>query len=228
MIPATHEQIVEMEALMVEQFNIPLKEVMNTVGVRLAEFVREKFPSAHKILLFCGRGHNGGDGLAATRYLHEYGFEPTIIMLPGELKELTRHYLEVADELKIPIFSLEDYEEKIMMGKYDLVIDCLVGNRLSGSPWGDLKIGIIAVNEAREHNIPILACDIPSGIDCDEGPVFGTHVLASHTLSFAFPKKGLVGRGQIFVADVGVPQELYPIIEYPAEDYFKDGPIIRC
>lgn len=228
MIPhITRDQIAELETLLVEQFSTPLSELMKLSGLRLAEFIRDEFPQAHNVLLFCGRGHNGGDGLCAAQFLVEYDFTPTIVLLSGELSELTKYQLECVDAEKVKVIDLEEYNEKVMIEKYDLIVDCLVGFGISSPPRGELESAILAINEANEYNIPILACDIPSGMDCDEGPIFEPHVIASHILSFGFPKKGIVAQGPVWVADISLPKEALKLVDMPQENYFEKEPIVK-
>jgi hydroxyethylthiazole kinase-like uncharacterized protein yjeF len=227
MIPfASREQIAELDALLVEKFNIPLDKIMDTAGLRVAEFVREHFRFAHHILVFCGRGNNGGDGIAAARYLQEFGYEPKIILIEGELKPLVVKQLELADEYQIPILTLEEYREHIMIDKYDIVIDSLIGHGLNGPPRGEVEQAILAINEAHLYNIPILSIDVPSGMDSDEGPIYEPHTQATHTISMALPRKGLGTQGEVFVADIGVPQEAYKLIDIPEKEYFSEAKIL--
>jgi len=228
MIPlATREQVQELDALLVEQFDMPIKDLMDTAGLRLAELIQQEFPRAHNIILFCGLGHNGGDGFSAARYLQEFGYEPVIVRLEGELHETPSHFLAVADRLGIPIYFLEDYEEHVMLNKFDVVVDCVLGHGLSGAVRGAAKVAVIEINRAHEFNIPVVCCDVPSGMDCNEGPIYEPHVQPTITLSMALPRKGLVGRGVVFVADIGVPQEAYEEIGLPADDYFKGQKLLK-
>lgn len=209
------EQAGKLDKLMVEHFKISVEMMMELAGYRIAEFVRENF-SSKDVLICCGKGNNGGDGLAAARHLKNFGFYPKIYLAEEELSENAKKHYDIAKNLDIP------FAEKLK--KHDIVLDCLIGYNLKGNPRHPFNYLIEDVNE----NNTIISVDIPSGVDADKGVAYDPYVQATHILFLSIPKKGCYDfPAQMHVADIGVPKELYPMIEVSAENYFKDESIVK-
>ncbi|MGC8654774.1 MAG: NAD(P)H-hydrate dehydratase [Candidatus Kryptoniota bacterium] len=171
-----------------------------------------------RIAVFCGRGNNGGDGLGAALNLAREGANVDVYLLGNEeqikgeplifLKKLRRYAIK-SDRARILDFSkskgIADY------GKYELLIDAIFGTGLSRPPEGESKEAIEIMNAS---GVPVLAVDIPSGIDANSGKLLGVAPRAIATATMAFPKRGLLmneGRdrsGHIYVVDIGMPDDL--------------------
>jgi len=159
MIPyVTREQIQKLDDLMVEHFHIPVIMMMENAGYRMAEFVRKEFPNKKDILICCGKGNNGGDGIAASRHLLNFGYKPKIFLMTEDIKDIPKMYLNIAKRLNIPIITeLEELKKEI----YDteIIYDCLIGYNLSGDVRGKFRDVIKRLNDSKKQ---IIACDTPS------------------------------------------------------------------
>ncbi len=175
-------------------------------------------PGRGKVLVIAGKGNNGGDGLVAARYLDIWGYNVKILMLSEE-DNLTGSPLvnyRLSKVRNIDIYTvtaseegyLEDAENLIF--KADLVIDAILGTGIKGDVREPYSSLIDLINQFASS---VIAVDIPSGIDGENGDILGNAVIADYTMTMAYPKIGLVvypGRehcGEIEVIDLGVPIE---------------------
>lgn len=137
-----------------------------------------------KILVVCGIGNNGGDGLAVTRILSEYSMEVDCVLIGSieKCSDQTKKQIDILDKLHIPI--LRNFKER----EYDIVIDALFGIGLSREIQGEYKDAVTYINQLPGFKISL---DIPSGIHADNGKILGCAVKADETITFGFLKKGL-------------------------------------
>lgn len=217
-------QISKLDELMVHHFNIPVVMMMENAGYRMAEFIRKKFPEKKNILICVGKGNNGGDGIAAARHLLNFGYNPKLFLITKQLKNEPKMHLKIAKKLNVPFFSsLQRLKNELK--KTDVVYDCLIGYNLKGEPRGNFVKAIELINESKRK---IVACDNPSGVDTDKGIIYNIYIKASHILFLSLPK---IGCKKIiankYVADIGVPKKLYPMIKIKEENYFMNDSVIR-
>ena len=170
-----------------------------------------------KIAVCCGRGNNGGDGLVAARYLKASGAAPEIFILaPSErgYGELAAKNIERAktEGVKITFLGEENIEslaEDLL--RADIVLDALLGVGSAGRPAGPARRVIQLMNKSLK---PVIAVDIPSGLNPDTGRHSGVCVTAKATFTLGFAKSGLLAAqarpntGEIKVLDIGYPKEL--------------------
>ncbi|MEM3030441.1 MAG: NAD(P)H-hydrate epimerase [Candidatus Micrarchaeia archaeon] len=182
--------------------------LMERAGERIAELA-EKMARGRKIAVLCGHGNNGGDGLCAARRLAERGFSVTAFLasprekFSGEpLKQLER-----AEKTGVKIIGIGERAE---FTSFDFLIDALLGFNLKGAPQGKFAELVRAANASGK---PILAVDLPSGLDANTGEAFEPCIRANATITLAYPKTGLLKKeagafvGKLFLADIGVPAE---------------------
>jgi len=169
-----------------------------------------------KILLVCGKGGNGGDGLVAAGFLIEKGLEPTLFLMSAaeDLRgECRHHYQALADGggRILPLVTPEDLTRlKTEMKTHDLLVDAIYGIGFKGglSPFDEEVIRAINGFEGK-----VLSADIPSGVAADTGRTGSLAVRADFTLTFGFAKAGLFlepGRslaGELSVVDLGLRPE---------------------
>jgi NAD(P)H-hydrate epimerase len=214
----TAAEMREIDRRAIEEFGIPSYELMEKAGQAVAEEAAKLAGSPpKKILVFAGKGNNGGDGLAAARYLKQKGY-PVQVLLFSEGQKLkadpARNFVENA-KLNIPTrvvgehFAWDTVPE--LFRDSDVVIDALFGVGL-GKEIGEPYRGLIQrVNDSQKK---VVSVDIPSGLDSDTGEILGTCVRAAVTVTMGLPKKGFYeGKGpevtgKIVVADIGIPEEL--------------------
>jgi hydroxyethylthiazole kinase-like uncharacterized protein yjeF len=175
-------------------------ELMERAGAAAADIVRERFPDARSVSVCCGTGANGGDGFVIARKLREGGLEVSLEL--------------VGDESKIEGDAAENLRraraaglELGARGNPQVLVDALFGTGFSSKPRAEAARVIEAVNRAE---LPVVAVDVPSGVDASTGEVPGPAVEAEVTVTFHAPKLGLVvspGRfhaGEVVVADIGL------------------------
>lgn len=169
-----------------------------------------------QVAVFCGKGNNGGDGLVAARKLKECSFDVDAYLL-GRRNEVKNEAAFNLQSFMEAGGSIEEIGadtgikklEKIL--DYSLIIDALLGTGFSGSVSGFLKKLIGLLNSS---DTPILAVDVPSGLDATTGEIDPIAIKAKWTISFALPKKGFFEKdgpdhiGSLEITNIGFPQEL--------------------
>ncbi len=214
----TAVQMREIDRATIQDFNIPGLELMEKAGCALADAAAELLPASGYALVVAGKGNNGGDGFVAARHLLQRGFTAQVALL-ADAEELTGDAAtncQRAIELDIPIHQKpSDKQLAQLLGEADVVIDAILGTGLSGQVSGRFAevLGMLA-----GHDGPIVAADIPSGVNADTGALLGDVPRAEITVTFGLAKQGLYlhpGRGycgDIRVAEIGLAP---PTIENP-------------
>ena len=203
-----------------ERLGIPSFELMRNAASAVAAFAREQFPQARRIVVLCGRGNNGGDGMAAARLLHQAGLEVAVIML-GASDGLKGDAAEAWRELAaVPGVSIHVVENAAELSRLDpardadLVIDAVLGTGFKPPLKG---LALDALKWIKSRRGPVLAIDLPSGWPADatsatvDTPVFP----ADAVITFTAPKPAHVFGSltrkwdqPIVVAPIGSPDEL--------------------
>jgi NAD(P)H-hydrate epimerase len=180
-------QIRECENFALSTLGISQVELMESAGLAAFMFLKKQFPSAHKIVVFCGSGNNGGDGYVLARLAQEADYS-VVIHQYKSLDQLTGAAFssaELAYEAGIPMFSLDEPIEN----DTDLIVDALLGTGLAGMVAEPLANAIHQINDS---GLPILAIDIPSGLEADTGLVQGVCTKATCTVTFIALKRGMM------------------------------------
>lgn len=167
---------------------------------------------AKKIRVFCGKGNNGGDGLALARLLAERQAEVSVVLAfePEHYSGLAAQNLLRTQKFGVPVVQWEK-GFPAQTEPADLLVDALLGTGSKGVPRGTLVEIIQMVNDC---GAPVYALDLPSGIDADTGRVPGIAVRAAKTITFGLPQPGLLVypgaeyTGELLVAAIGFPQAL--------------------
>jgi hydroxyethylthiazole kinase-like uncharacterized protein yjeF len=195
---------------------IPGLILMETAAARCVEYLAERFAplEAHSILVVCGKGNNGGDGLAIARQLHirfkARELRVVLICDPAELKGDA-----AANLAMLRASGLQEFREfGPEMRTTTLVIDAVLGTGLKGAATGAAANAIREINGAFPF-AKVFAVDLPSGLSGSTGEVPGGHVRADATVTFTAPKvchalppaRNLMG--DLRVAQIGSPQSLY-------------------
>lgn len=175
-----------------------------------------------RVLFLCGTGNNGGDGLAAARlFLMRHGM-PTVYMTGEPKTPDAKANRAWAHEMGMPIFNLQCEEEKDFFQEsgfrlgFDGFVDALLGTGLRGAPDALTARLIEAANsDAFDDKRPVIAVDIPSGIDGETGAIPGSCIEAHTTVTFHAPKRGLYltpkreNVGRLVIADIGLWEMAY-------------------
>ena len=189
-------------------FGIEPPQLMEVAAWQIARFV-DAFTDGvrnKRVTVVAGSGNNGGDALAAARFLHQRGGVVSAAIVPArDSTSLAGRHALTARRLGIPIFDAPQGIDR----SADVLIDGLFGTGIH-LPLRDPAPAIIAAMNATGK--PIVAIDVPSGMDADTGAGAEAAVRAAATLTLAAPKAGLAGTfigGRIFVADIGMPVALF-------------------
>ena len=226
----TKQEMIELDARMINQYKIPLEKMMERAGKVLANLVDDLYPKAKRIVVLAGTGNNGGGGLVAARYLAESGKEVRVVLSRSEffLKPVPKKQLDVLPE-SVMVGISEEADGKdiaLLLQQSDIVIDALLGYSIAGAAQNEIKR---LIEIANEEDTPVVALDIPSGFDPDEGPVLSPHITARVTLGIALPKEGLLYEdaqehiGKLYIADIGVPDVWFREHEYKRPLYSERG-----
>lgn len=207
----TSKQMREVDRYMIEEMHIPSLLLMENAARGVCGAVMEEDPCV--VHAFCGTGNNGGDGLAAARVLLAEGYDVYVVVL-GEKQNMTPDALEnylmfetMPDRCRCigELAELEGWD----IPEADLIIDAIFGTGLSREVSGLQKDCIAHINES---GVFVVACDIPSGVNANDGKVMGSAVYADVTVTFQYPKIGhflYPGReyaGEVEVVKIGVDE----------------------
>ncbi len=223
------EQMVEVDRMMIEEYQITLIQMMENAGRNLAELARRMLGgqvSDRSIAILSGAGNNGGGGLVAARHLHNWDAEISLVLAfePAKLKEVPAHQWHILQKMGIKL------DEEPALQKADLIIDALIGYGLSGDPRQPVARWI---DQANNSGNPILALDAPSGLDTTSGIPGNPCINAAATLTLALPKSGLLTHqaaeyvGELYLADISVPPDLYRQIGIEVPKLFEVDTIIK-
>jgi ADP-dependent NAD(P)H-hydrate dehydratase / NAD(P)H-hydrate epimerase len=200
-----------LDAWAIERRGVPSLELMERAGAGLAELTARCVPEG-LIAIVCGKGNNAGDGLVAARLLREAG------------REVDVHTLCAAHELKgdalaqcerLPGAPPRPFNPGSLFEAAGIV-DAVLGTGASGAPRGAMGEGVETMAAAAERGIPVVACDVPSGLDASTGEVAGPVVSAVATATFGAAKPGLwimPGKrhaGEVVVVPIGIPADDRP------------------
>ncbi len=165
---------------------LPAQRLMEAAGLAAAELARELLgESGTSVLVLAGPGNNGGDALVLARHLKQWWFKVDVVFT-GDAKKLPR---DAARALHLWQKAGGILHNKIPAGKWDLAVDGLFGIGLKRRPEGRYAQLVERINRL---GIPVLALDVPSGLDADTGRILGAAVRATHTITFIALKPGLL------------------------------------
>jgi NAD(P)H-hydrate epimerase len=200
-----------------EEFGVPSIVLMENAGRSVAAAVADLLGSlsGKHIAVIAGKGNNGGDGFVAARHLRDNGAQVSVCLL-GEFPDVkgdAKINLDILLKTGQPVKVVHETSDLApVLDRCDVIVDAIFGTGLRGDISGLPAEVIKAINEA---NRPVVAVDIPSGLDADTGRVLGVCVNAEVTVTFALPKVGLVVYpgasyvGRLIVAEIGIPRQLY-------------------
>ena len=180
-------------------------DAMERAATALADAVRKMVPAGSRVVFVCGNGRNGGDGLACARILKDEYSTQIVLPRPPRSEDAVQN-LERAKQAGVPISEEVDQLP-------DLWVDALFGTGLSREPDGIYACWIDRMNA--DKTVPILAADIPSGLNGATGRAYAHCVHASRTITFGFGKTGLYLQdgfdmcGTVQVANIGFPETYF-------------------
>ena len=216
---AAAQDMKKIDELAVKDHGLTITQLMENAGAAVVSVLEAERGSLSKktIGVLCGRGHNGGDGLAAARLLKikKANVVAVVVGEAGDLTAETKKQYQKAKSSKVSILSLMDQEDlpkiRLALEKCDLFVDALLGTGLS-RPVEGLFRDLIQL--ARGLAKPVVAVDIPSGMSSDSGSALGEVLPAQTTDTFGLPKTGFYTpmgsslAGEIKIVNIGFPPEL--------------------
>lgn len=212
----TSAQAREVDRCAIEDLGLPGIVLMENAGRGAAEVVLDLLREralAGPVGILCGPGNNGGDGFVLARHLEIAGVASCVVATSERSRGdagLARSVLERSGKPVLPFREPLDAEVRAALDRCTLVVDALLGTGAHGEPKEPIAGAIALVNELGASR-PVVALDLPSGIDADTGAVAGRSVRADVTVTFAALKLGFSGTaararaGRIVVASIGVP-----------------------
>lgn len=196
-----------------ERFGVPSLTLMENAGATVADYVLSHYASLQRIVVFCGKGNNGGDGFVAARRLHQQGKKVQVILLadPSDLRGDAAIMFGKLPNATIAVhFAEELRSDRVRRSlQADLYLDAILGTGFT-PPVSGLYADAIAIMNAGA--VPVVAVDIPSGADADSmGPQAGAIARADAIVTFTAPRPAhafsQMTMGPTAVADIGSPQE---------------------
>lgn len=211
LITGSHSQ--EIDRLTIDTLEISGVTLMELAGFQAANSILNRYSDESLYTIICGGGNNGGDGLVVARHLILAGKNVRVIltkspneMTPDALLNLQR--VSLLQKLKYT-YAIENFDSHNPLNSKGLIVDALFGTGLH-SAVREPYLGFI--NEINESGLPIVALDIPSGLDSDSGCIYNVAVKANVTLSFGFGKTGLwldmgpTNCGDVKIVGLGFPE----------------------
>lgn len=195
-----------------ERFGVPSFTLMEDAGAAVADYVLSHHAGAKRVVIFCGKGNNGGDGFVAARRLHQQGKKVQVILLadPNELRGDAAIMFGKLPSPAIAVHSSDELKsERVRLSlQADVYLDAVLGTGFK-PPVSGLYAEAIAIMNA--SSVPVIAVDIPSGADADAMHAqAGTIARADAIVTFTAPRPAhvfsLLTAGPTFVADIGSPE----------------------
>jgi NAD(P)H-hydrate epimerase len=213
MLHLTRDQVRDIDRRSAEQYHIPTIVLMENAARAVADEACRMMGGEciGEVLILCGGGNNGGDGLAAARHLHNRGADVTIALCtdPSGYKGDALINWNIAQAMKL---EAAPFAERLLDDPRPmLVIDAVFGTGLTEPPRDPFPAVAAAVSKS---GLPVLAVDLPSGLDCDTGVPPGACIAAARTVTFVAEKVGFAKPearrflGDVVVGDIGCPREL--------------------
>lgn len=221
----------EVARLMVEEYQIEPSQMMENAGRHLALLAKRLLDDDivdRPLVVLAGRGNNGGGGLVAARHLLKWGAWVQVLLTqpPDAYTGGPTHQLAILQAMDAPLAWAEEGWELPLA---DLVIDAIIGCGLRGEPTGKARDLIQLANSS---HAPILSLAAPSGLDISNGHLTTPHIHAAATLILALPPMGLISApevtacGDLYLADIGVPPQLYARLGFAVPPLFAHDPIV--
>ena len=243
----SRDDVRELDRRATEEFGVAGIVLMENAGRSCAELLMRLDPEKKPVAVLCGPGNNGGDGLVIARHLitekwpvnvcvfselSMAGSGDSVAADPKLSHDAAKNFLRLRRIHHVRLASTRHWntDKVLRKGLFDeinssaLIVDALFGTGLTrslGSPYDEV------VEHVNSSRTPVLAVDIPSGLDCDTGEPLGPTIRATHTATFVAPKRGFLNpksrewTGEVHVIDIGAPPALIDEYRQRAE---RGGP----
>ncbi|MGP8124878.1 MAG: NAD(P)H-hydrate epimerase [Nitrososphaerales archaeon] len=207
----TSEEMKDADQEAIAGYGIDVLSLMENAGSAVASLSRLLLGGSavgKRVAVLAGKGNNGGDGLVTGRHLHNWGAEVRVVLSDREaMGPVPARQLSGVERAGVSVYGAGE-----SLSGFDLLVDALLGYNSRGNPR-DPVAGMIL--NANASGVPILAVDIPSGLDATSGEPNDPCIEATATLTLGFPKTGFLNPrcrryvGQLYLGDVSLPLEVY-------------------
>lgn len=202
----------------IKKLRIPSLRLMENAGKAVEDVIVNRIGNSlrgMRVLIFCGKGNNGGDGFVVSRLLSEKGMNVTTVLIEKE-KELSgdagTNYqrLQNCNNARLQIIGFQKFQ-KLSNKEFDVVVDAMLGTSFKGELKGKY---LSAVEWCNKQSSIKFAVDIPTGLNGETGEVFSTAFRAHTTVTMSNPKMGFYSEGakdftgDVIVADIGIPKKV--------------------
>jgi NAD(P)H-hydrate epimerase len=228
----TAAQMTQVDEIMMDELGVDILQLMEAAGLAVAEAVRRELDgdvAAKRVLVLAGSGGNGGDALVAARHLLSWGAAPHVVLSKplDNLGSTTSAQVRATHSVGVKMETFADADPGAFSG-YDLILDGLLGYSGRGDPSGATGEMIRMANELPA---PVLAIDLPSGLDPDTGEPGDPTIQADATIALVLPKRGFLAPearalcGTVTVASIGIPRQVLARIgiEVPPDLFSKQS-----
>jgi NAD(P)H-hydrate epimerase len=212
----SRDQARELDRRATADYGVPSIVLMENAGRGVADTLC-RLGTAGPIVICCGRGNNGGDGFVVARHLNLRGLDVKVLVwddpsAAGDRAADAAANYRIIERSGVPLARLSDAAGMAdQLAGAAWVVDALLGTGARGEPRAPLDAVIAAINAS---GVPVLAVDLPSGLDCDTGAAASRTIRAAHTCTFVAHKPGFLTpgaaqfTGRIHVVDIGAPRSL--------------------
>ncbi|TRZ52500.1 MAG: NAD(P)H-hydrate epimerase [Dehalococcoidia bacterium] len=216
-IVMTRREVREFDSFAINSLGIPGVVLMENAGRNCTEIILDQIKDIKdpSVIILAGQGNNGGDGYVIARHLFNAGVNVKILICAKmeKIKCDAKINLNIIQKLDITIHTLDlagdiSHHLDSQLGDVDVIVDALFGTGLEGQLRPEYIKLITTINESAK---PVIAVDIPSGLDCDTGLPMPIAIQAKKTITFAAMKKGFLNKnaagkftGDIYVASIGI------------------------
>jgi NAD(P)H-hydrate epimerase len=222
--PLSRSEVRDVDQRAIKELGMPGVILMENAGRGAAELLMS-LGLKGRVVVCAGRGNNGGDGFVIARHLENHGFDVRVLLFADAQKlegdaATNFHILRAAGT---PVFEyqtatkLDTWAADIRSSAW--IVDALLGTGMQGTVR---EPTLTVIHHINNSGVPVLAVDLPSGLDCDTGQPLGVCVRATHTATFVARKLGFDTpgaqefTGEVHVVDIGVPQSLLSQFAAPA------------
>jgi len=213
--PISVERMRELDRSAIEIFNIPGLVLMENAGRSIAIEAMDLLEGGNRVHIAAGAGNNAGDGFVIARHLYNWGCEVTITLAVerGKFKGDCLANFLIVEKMEIPFAPYEQIKFQEELSAADLVVDALLGTGVSGALRPPFEKIVEGVNNSRK---PVLAVDVPSGLDLNTGRPNPIAVRAEVTAACAAPKKALAAPsakeyvGRLVPVYISLPRQIEP------------------
>ena len=224
----TSDEMRRIDDVIIREFQVDVLMLMENAGRATAIMGLQMLQGrtiGKRVACLVGGGNNGGDGMVAARHLANWGANVEMIVgtIKDRMKNVPLGQLHILEKMGIPILSTH-----YILRDYDLLIDGLIGYGLEDNPRD--RIATI-IKDANASGRPILALDVPSGMNATTGKAYDPCIKATATLTLALPKTGFLAPGaslyvgDLYLADISIPRNVYQRFGQQNILFQRDSPL---